>query len=216
VVTATRNPNVNFNKLDVAGFNGEIDYNIPAQFLGGDWNVRELVTYMDKYATTDNFAHITYNDIGTPTAGQPRFQNNLLLTYKHGPFTTTATWRYFHGLQYSSSQNGLWIGPDNPIYYSTVNSTTSAPCPGGAATCQWYQTAPNSISQNKFPGASYLNWSAQYDISGTALPQLQVYLKVDNVLDKDPPDYAYVAFGAASMYDLVGRNYKIGVKASFH
>jgi hypothetical protein len=215
-ILATRNPNVNFNQLDVAGYNAEVDYDIPLHLLGGTWNLRGLATYMDRFQNTDNFAKVTYNDIGTGLAGQPRLQTNLLLTYKHGSFSTTASWRYFRGLQYSSSQNGIRVGPDDPIYYSTVNTTATAPCPGAAATCPWYQTATNSISQNKFPGASYLNWSAQYDIGGTRPINFQVYVKVDNVLDRSPPDFVIAAFQAGNftLYDVIGRNYKLGIKVS--
>lgn len=205
-LVATKNPNFNFNRLDVAGYNAEVDYSIPGQFLAGSWNVRALATYMDEYTTFNSFTNAVLNDIGTPTAGQPRLQTNFLLTYKHGPFSTTAAVRYMNGLKFASDL----VGPDNPLY----NSTVTTGCPGGGASCPWYQTATNSISQNKFPSATYLNWSAQYDIGGTPLKELQLYAKVDNVLDKDPPDYAYVAFGGL-MYDFIGRNYKVGVRASF-
>jgi outer membrane receptor protein involved in Fe transport len=48
------------------------------------------------------------------------------------------------------------------------------------------------------------------------MKNLQVYVKVDNVLDRSPPDYAFAAFqaGLFSIYDVIGRNYKVGIKAS--
>jgi outer membrane receptor protein involved in Fe transport len=62
---------------------------------------------------------------------------------------------------------------------------------------------------------AYLNWSAQYEFKTPLFKKLQIYLDINNLLDTPPPAYAAAAFNASSLYDVIGRNFKLGVRGSF-
>jgi outer membrane receptor protein involved in Fe transport len=55
------------------------------------------------------------------------------------------------------------------------------------------------------PSAFYLDVGASYQIR----PELQLFGKIDNLFDKDPPPNAGV-----SIYDYFGRMYRIGLRIS--
>jgi len=75
---------------------------------------------------------------------------------------------------------------------------------------------PLDISRNRYPAYVYVDLSAQYDLT----ENVQIYAKVENLLDKDPPLIAdstiTVALAAASQfYDLRGRVVGIGGRLRF-
>lgn len=207
-LTSVLTETLNLNELETSGVDIEAAYRIPVKLLGGDWSLRVLATHVDHYRTKESTA--VTESAGTSQA--PRWKANIALSYDRGSFSTTAELTGFTELKYSPTV----FGPDDPNYYATV---TSPSCPGGTPAaptqCANYLVAANSISQNLFPGAAYLNWSAQYAFSTQTLQKLQAYVVVNNVFDKDVPDYAAVAFSNIGLYDLVGRNFKVGVRFAF-
>lgn len=72
---------------------------------------------------------------------------------------------------------------------------------------------PLDISDNQYPAYVYVDLSAQYDLT----ERLQLYAKVENLLDKDPPiipnnTIVIASTSAANFYDLLGRTYAVGVR----
>ena len=73
---------------------------------------------------------------------------------------------------------------------------------------------PLDISKNEYGGVLYLDASAQYDFTDN----LQVYAKIENLLDKDPPLLAEGtitragAANASSFYDPIGRSFGLGAR----
>jgi outer membrane receptor protein involved in Fe transport len=207
-LTAVLTETLNADELETSGFDIEAAYRIPARMLGGDLSLRLLATYVDHYQTKQNAAITELAGTGQIQ----RWKGNFALTYDRSAFSTTAELTGFSRLRYSPTV----FGPDDPSYNATV---TSALCPGGTTAaptqCANYLIASNSINQNLFPRALYLNWSAQYTFDTPGLQRLQAFVVVNNVLDKEVPDYAAVAFANVGVYDLIGRYYKAGVRFAF-
>ncbi len=63
-----------------------------------------------------------------------------------------------------------------------------------------------TIDDNHIPGAVYFDIGGKYEINDA----IDAYFKVDNVFDKDPP-----AYGHPSLYDYLGRVYRVGVRVKF-
>jgi outer membrane receptor protein involved in Fe transport len=76
---------------------------------------------------------------------------------------------------------------------------------------------PLDINKNDYPAYFYLAVNAGYDISEAA----NIFLKVDNLLDKDPPLLAgntiirAQAAGSAGFHDQLGRAFTLGVRVKF-
>lgn len=72
------------------------------------------------------------------------------------------------------------------------------------------------IDDNRIKGAAYVDLAGVYRFQTGATKQLELFAKVENLFDKDPPVVA--AIGAASLqtnpvlYDVVGRAYRVGVR----
>jgi outer membrane receptor protein involved in Fe transport len=66
-----------------------------------------------------------------------------------------------------------------------------------------------SVNRNIWPAVTQFNLHLAYDLfpkeSGQAL---QVYLNIDNLLDKDPP----LAWASISNYDPMGRYFRLGLR----
>lgn len=69
------------------------------------------------------------------------------------------------------------------------------------------------MNKNVWPEAVYWNTSLRYQVVDRPNRQIQAFLNIDNLFDKDPPIVAISING--SPYDLVGRAFKAGVRMSF-
>lgn len=76
---------------------------------------------------------------------------------------------------------------------------------------------PLDLDQLHFKGRFYLDLSAQYDVTKS----FQIYAKVENATNVAPPltaESSVIRAGAAnasSFYDVIGRNYGVGVRVKF-
>ncbi len=71
-----------------------------------------------------------------------------------------------------------------------------------------------TIYDNKMKGAAYLDIGGSYNFA----KQLQVYVKIDNVTDRDPEaaPQTNASYGInPALYDVVGRTYRVGMRYSF-
>jgi iron complex outermembrane recepter protein len=178
----------NLNRLKTDGFDIEAAYRLP---IGrGRLDLRSLTTYTRHLTTIDAVSNIDRAGTGA-LGGVPHWVNNTSLSYNIDGFTNTFQ------LKYTSPIRGdaTLIGPDDPAYNPALS---------------------NSINVNHFPAAAYLNWTLQYDVKTGDNRTFQIFGIVNNVFDKDPADYAIVAFASGgNPYDVVGRTYKVGVRVGF-
>jgi outer membrane receptor protein involved in Fe transport len=127
---------------------------------------------------------------------------------------TTPKWLY--RVQSSYSNNGFTAnligrGISAGVYDNSFIECTSN-CPASTVTNR-------TINNNRIDGAFYLDASTSYemDMGGRAL---QLFMSVNNLLDKDPPVVAPGPAGSAyatpatnqSLYDLLGRTYRVGIR----
>ena len=70
---------------------------------------------------------------------------------------------------------------------------------------------PNSINTNHVAGAVYVNLGARYVLPVPQLKSFEVYVGVQNLLDRDPP-VAPSNQGATNniLFDTLGRTYRLG------
>lgn len=75
---------------------------------------------------------------------------------------------------------------------------------------------PLDLNRNEYPGFVYTDLSVQYELT----PALQVYAKVENLLDTDPPlisanTITVAAAASSQFYDLRGRIVGVGARVKF-
>jgi outer membrane receptor protein involved in Fe transport len=113
------------------------------------------------------------------------------LTYLLDRFTANLQMRYYSPIKWITGTS-FDIGPEEPAY--------SAALVAGS---------PLAINRDLFPAAITWNLSLQYDVIQEPNGQnLQVYLNIDNLLDKDPP----LIWSFVSNYDVMGRYFKVGLR----
>jgi outer membrane receptor protein involved in Fe transport len=78
---------------------------------------------------------------------------------------------------------------------------------------------PLDISDNSVSGRLYLNTSLGYTVLENGTMNVQLFGKIDNLLDKDPPitpDAGVQPLAANSPhYDRIGRSYALGARFKF-
>jgi outer membrane receptor protein involved in Fe transport len=76
-----------------------------------------------------------------------------------------------------------------------------------------------AIANNEVPSRTYLDATVQYEIQGDTVSRTQIYGRVANLLDKDPPVLANANQNAAptntALYDVGGRSFVVGVRMDF-
>jgi outer membrane receptor protein involved in Fe transport len=93
-------------------------------------------------------------------------------------------------------------GVYNVQYAEGVNGT---PAPGGL-----------TINDNHVPSRTYVSLNASHDFITRERLTVQLYGVVNNLFDRDPPADP-VGGGATNpqFYDVIGRLYKLGLRATF-
>ncbi|MEI9963425.1 MAG: hypothetical protein WDM92_00580 [Caulobacteraceae bacterium] len=68
------------------------------------------------------------------------------------------------------------------------------------------------VSQNHVPAYFYENLNLAYDVlQRPDGRQLQVFLNIDNITDKDPPPTGGTQSNP-NIYDVIGRTYRVGLR----
>jgi outer membrane receptor protein involved in Fe transport len=144
------------------------------------------------------------SDAGIP--GQPILRaagnnSNLGGGYNNGDFGVTPSWKglfteSWNGESLSLSLTERWVGAGfiNPEWIECQ-----------APNCPLPTLQNPTIDSNRLPGAIYLDIGGKYQ----ATKDVELYFKVDNLLDKNPPPY-----GNSSVYDWFGRIYRAGVRVT--
>lgn len=126
----------------------------------------------------------------------------------------TPTWLYRAQATYANQGftfNLIGRGISDGVYDPNAVECTSA-CPASTVTSR-------TINNNRIAGAFYLDGSVALDLD-SGQGQRELFLAVNNLLDKDPPVVANGPAGSAyampatnqSLYDLLGRTYRVGIR----
>ena len=193
--------NLNLNQLKASGVDFEVDYrrSLAGLQLPGQLGIAALASFANELATIDQSGSvITVTDrvgsttgAGTQGGPIPKWRGTVTLDYDLGRFGAALQARAFKGIRANSNL----VGPDQPNYSPTLN---------------------NSINDNHAPGGAYYNLRLRYDLRNEDEDLIQMYVNVDNLLDKDPPAYALSLTSAGGIpYDFVGRAVKVGVRVQF-
>jgi iron complex outermembrane receptor protein len=195
-ITLVRLLSLNVDSLATSGIDAEISYRLPLKSfssLPGALSLHLFGTYVDHLTTTD--AGVSVDRAGafgnnTPPAGVPRLTANAIVGYDIGPLSLSTQVRYFSGGKYDATL----IGPQDAGYSPNL---------------------ANSINDNRVPGATYVNLTAQLDLAKVSGPPVEVFATVDNLFDKDPPMSPSLN-GTNPVntvyYDVIGRTYRLGVR----
>ncbi|MCP5146408.1 MAG: TonB-dependent receptor, partial [Gammaproteobacteria bacterium] len=75
------------------------------------------------------------------------------------------------------------------------------------------------IDNNTIKGATYFDLGGSYQLSGADDGGAELYFKIDNLLDKDPP-VAALNFSSGiqtntALYDVLGRTYRVGMRLRY-
>jgi iron complex outermembrane recepter protein len=168
-----------------------VDINFGEQFPIDDFGIpgtlkwTGLASYINEQRTIQTLtggaiSNVNYAD--TPTA--PRWSGNTSITYGLDRMTGTLQLIYYSPLE--------------------LNATFQDPTQAG-----YNAASTTSINRNIWPSVTQFNLHLSYDLlPSTSKDTLQMYLNVDNLLDKDPPLVA----AAISNYDSIGRYFRLGVR----
>jgi len=123
----------------------------------------------------------------------PRWQGNVVMSYKRGPFVSTLQMRHVGRGKY----NATYVGPDDAGYNPAL---------------------PNSINDNTVASATYVNLSASYLLQGSSEgTTVELFGTVNNLFNRDPP----IAPGGNGYptnpvyFDTYGVSWKAGVRVRF-
>jgi outer membrane receptor protein involved in Fe transport len=183
----------NLAERKATGMDIEINYRMNAArlfaALPGDFSLRALGSYVKHLRLIDAGGPV--ERAGSGVGGLPQWTVNVDAAYRTERFFTNVNLRYFNTLKY----DGTLVGPEDPGYDPA---------------------AGNSITTNRFPARMYTNWSATLNLPMQSESQLELFVNVNNVFDRNPPKYALPAFfQGGNPYPVRGRFYRFGVRYEF-
>jgi outer membrane receptor protein involved in Fe transport len=194
LLTRIDNVNLNLNRLIARGIDIELNASFPVNLFSrsGTLGFRGLATHNIQLTTVDSFGVRTnragMNGFPTgQTSGIPDWVFDATLSYATGPLTVAVQTHSLTGGKY----NVDLIGPEDPGYSITL---------------------PNSVNTNRVAGRTYVHLSVNYDLS----EHFTVFGVVTNIFNATPPPNP-TAIGSYNpvLYDIVGRDFRIGVRANF-
>jgi iron complex outermembrane receptor protein len=174
-----------------------VDYEASYQFDVQDWDVpgsfvlRALATNVTKFITNSGIpTTIPVESAGTNTGVTPHWKVLAQQTYNINRWSFTVAER--------------WISP-GVISGNFIQCTSGCPLP----------TANNpTINNNRMAGAFYVDLGGSLDFSDN----WQVYFKIDNVANVDPPPAPPIAAAPNSdgsnpqLFDTIGRMFHVGIR----
>ena len=197
IITSIFSGNQNVASQDLNGVDVEASYHFEMSNLINSWNgdvsLHSNATYYmnnkvdNKIVAATN--HVGENVGGTP----PRWKATIAATYKLDPITFTLTGR------------AVSAGVINSEYIECTSG-----CPASSPTHQ-------TINNNRLPGMFYLDANIQYafEVGGA---KSTAFFNVRNMTDQNPkaiptaPPYANLATMAATLYDVDGVVFRMGLR----
>lgn len=169
---------------------------VPALFGASDGRLtlRALATHVFQYDTNSGIPNAITNELAGVNIG------------------AIADWRVYATQSYSTDKFSFtvierYVSP-GVIAKNWIECTSSCPVP----------TINNpTVNNNRINGATYVDLGATFKIT----PKIELYGKVDNVFNIDPPIAASAGINPylvratnSALYDMLGRFYRIGVRFS--
>lgn len=205
VRTIVLTPPFNIARQVARGLDFEASYRTDLSDIVSAWTgsltIRALGTYYLEFSTDDSL-NPPYDLVGVNNdGGQPRWTSLLNISYSNDPITVNLTGR--------GISSGVYASPTNRTYIACASG-----CPASTA------TAP-TIDDNRIDGRFYLDANIKYRLMHVEDDgvDLDAFLSVDNVLNKEPPVVAIVGgmfFGFSptnrGLYDTLGRNFHAGIR----
>jgi iron complex outermembrane receptor protein len=196
---------VNFAKQKSRGIDFEASYR--TSFLNGNLSLRVLATRFIKNEL-DNGINIPTDNVGSNRA------NVSAASATGSGAVSLPKWRYVANLVWDRDPLTLSLtarGFSSGVYdTSFIECTTTCPTQTAAQAANHM-----TIDNNHIPGAIYFDTNITVKLPGN----IQTFVSVDNILNKDPVQVAYGPnLGAApipvnaSLYDTLGRVFRIGVR----
>jgi outer membrane receptor protein involved in Fe transport len=190
---------LNLNKIAIQGYDFEIGYR--GHFGPGAFTARALINYephvqlLNAYlGQTTEAANVLAQQGGQQGAGgQPKLAYNLLFGYEVGKVDAAVQIRGF------GQRRG------NPIIYNP-NGSVNASTILGPEDAGYNAANANTINKNRWPGQFTVNPSVTYRFTD----KVSAFLNIDNLFNVGPP-----ALSTSGIYDLIGRRYRLGVRANF-
>lgn len=202
---------VNLAKLELRGFDFEVDYRLPLADIQADWggalNIRLLANRQYDFIAQPNpeVPETDYAGQSGPVVDggdfnpAPPWLWNAFVSYSNEGFNTTLSWRRVSEGIYHINR----IGPEDPGYDPTLE---------------------NSINTNRVKGASYFNIAMSYQIPiGTSGGRhVEVFAAMENIFDRKPSVAPGGGSGAGSNYptnpayfDTFGSRFRTGLRVAY-
>lgn len=181
----------NASELDTNGFDLEIAYRAPIDRLNlpGHLSFRGLLTHVMELKSTA--ANGTYDYAGVAQNGVPKWTYKVSAIYDLGRWSGNADAHGFSAMKYDVTL----IGPDSQNYNAA---------------------RPNSVNDNTFPSAAYLDLGLRYQLLDRERLSLQLLANVDNTFNRKPPQFAAIGINSGGdPYDLIGRTYRLGMRLKY-
>ena len=205
-ITSQANLSINLNKLKAEGIDFELGYRSNAMPFGlpGRFELRALANHaihLQQYLTL--IRPQPFETAGS-AQGVPKWTGNITFGYNIGRSGFDLQLRGFTKVKYDVlTAFTLAGGATNGAYVVDPTDGTL-----------FVNTNANTISQNRFGGRTYLNFSGHVGVGAI----YQLFAVVNNLLDSKPPLYAPIAVTTGNRnlnYDLLGRSYKVGARVNF-
>jgi outer membrane receptor protein involved in Fe transport len=175
----------NLNRVTIHGYDLEVAYRRPMLFgIGGNLSLRTLINYAPENKTFDPLTGITTERAGSLTA--PKLAATVTLGWNNERVNANVQFRGF------GERRG------NALLFNSPN-TVLGPEDAG------YNVANgNTVNRNRYAGRIYVNPSVDVKINDA----ISAFANVDNLFDAGPPPLT-----ANNLYDLIGRRFRVGVRA---
>ena len=192
-----------FNAASVVtdGMDIEAGYHFDLQDSGvpGDFNLRSLAAHVSKYIFDTGIAGTQRN---VELAGW--LSNSLQGQTYSQTGGTVMTWKLEETQSYQNDTWGITLTERWYADGTSQNKNTIVCAPG---TCPVDTIQSPTVNYDKVDAILYLDVGVTWNVSD----KTQLYTKVDNVTNIMPPDVQSQT-AANSIYDVVGRMYRIGIR----
>ncbi|MCW2392648.1 outer membrane receptor protein involved in Fe transport [Sphingobium sp. B1D7B] len=185
---------LNLNTIKTRGI--DVEALIRKPLGSGDISLRTVGTFVFDLITVDTVRAIDYaGQNGFPVSGQsglPNFEGSATLGWENEHLGGSMRVRYISAGKYDNTK----IAPGDAGYSAT---------------------AVNSININHVPAYAYVDLNAHLNVFENGKRRFQLFGAINNLLDQNPPNRIPSSFGVTNpaLYDVIGRNFRIGVRADF-
>jgi outer membrane receptor protein involved in Fe transport len=174
-------------QLLLKGVDIDVSYDVPLQALFANAPGRLQLRALGSHVSklVQTDASGSIDRAGALMGGVPSWTWNVNANYAQGAFAANLNARFV-----SSSK-----------FDATLQDTDFA--------------AANSIANNTFPSATYFNISMTYNLINTKSRRFQLFGGIDNLFDKQPPEFAAIGLVNGNPYDVIGRVYRVGLRFNY-